>query len=74
MTRKKPKPRRYLIDELTALMRKPTAAPLLKPKEAISIALSAMLPGPAILISPDGPLVRLILQALKLSGYKIEPR
>ncbi|MBR0871175.1 hypothetical protein JQ633_12460 [Bradyrhizobium tropiciagri] len=68
------KPKRVLIDELALSLRKPTAAPLIDPGEAVAVALSISQPGPARLISPDGPMVRLVLLSLKLAGYKIEPR
>lgn len=70
----KKQPKRIIIDELTTLMRKPSAAPLIRPKEAISVALSLAQPGPARMISPDGPMVHMVLLSLKLAGYKIEPR
>ena len=70
------KSRRILIDELaaTTMLRKPTAGPLIEPKEAVAVAISMTLPGPARLVSPDSPMVRLVLLSLKLAGYKIEPR
>lgn len=67
------KPKHFVIDELTALMRKPSAAPLLRPREAITAALSMMIPGPALMISPNGPLVSMILFALSRTGWKIVP-
>lgn len=54
--------------------RKPTAGPLVEPAEAIAISLSMTQPGPARLVSPDGPMVRNVLLALKLAGYKIVAR
>jgi hypothetical protein len=69
------KPRRLLIDELSLTsLRKPSARPLVEPAEAVAVALSIAQPGPARLVSPEGPMVRTVLLAIKLAGYKIEPR
>ncbi|WP_407146271.1 hypothetical protein [Bradyrhizobium sp. ORS 86] len=68
------KPKRVLIDELALSLRKPSANPLIAPNEAVAIALAMTQPGPARLVSPDGPMVRLVLMSLKLAGYKIEPK
>lgn len=71
----RPRPRKrsrqYLIDQLEAFERKPTAAPLVTPAGAISAALTMFVPGPASLVSPKGLGVRLILFALKKTGHKI---
>jgi hypothetical protein len=48
--------------------------PLVDPAEAIAIALSMTQPGPARLISPEGPMVRHVMLAIKLAGYKVVPR
>lgn len=49
--------------------------PLIEPAEAIAIALSMVpLKSTGHICSPDSAAVRLILQSLKLAGYKIEPR
>ncbi|MGJ4888922.1 hypothetical protein ACQR1Y_12050 [Bradyrhizobium sp. HKCCYLRH3099] len=71
MSRRRPK--HVLIDQLAVNLRKPSARPLVEPAEAVAIALSMGQPGPARLISPDGPLVRLILLSIRLAGYSIEP-
>ena len=62
-----------LGDQLAAVLRKPTAAPLLTDLECISHALSLFVPGPASLISPDGLGPRLIKLTLQKMHYKIVP-
>lgn len=52
----------------------PSALPMVEPEEAVAIALSMTQPGPARLISPEGPMVRHVMLALKLAGYKVVPR
>lgn len=64
---------KYLIDQLEALQRDPSAAPLVSPAGAISAALTMFVPGPASLVSPKGLGVRLILFALERTGHKIVP-
>ena len=63
-------------DKLVVLFpqREPSAKPMVEPEEAVAIALSMTQPGPARLISPDGPMVRHVMLALKLAGYKVVPR
>jgi hypothetical protein len=69
------KPRKQLvIDDLAATLRRPSARPLVDPAEAIAIGLSMVQPGSARLVSPDGAPVRMVQLALKLAGWKIEPR
>lgn len=69
------KSRTLVIDQLALNMRKPSAAPLVEPAEAVAIALS-MLPSKSTghICSPESAAVRLILQSLKLAGWKFEPR
>lgn len=66
--------RQRTIDSLATLIRKPTAAPLVTPAEAIAIALSIVRWSPGDLQDPDGRVVQLVLKALKDAGWKIEPR
>jgi hypothetical protein len=66
--------RQLVIDHLALQMRKPTAGPLLEPDEVIACGLSMVLDGPIQHLSPKGRLVRMVLLALKLAGYKIVPR
>lgn len=63
------------IDQIATILRKPTAAPLATPAEAVAIALS-MIPyrWSGRLLSEDSPPVRLVLKALEQAGYKIAPR
>jgi hypothetical protein len=63
------------IDPVAIDARKPRAGPLVEPGEAIAIALS-MLPAKSTgrICSPESPAVRLVLQSIKLAGWKIEPR
>ncbi|MGJ5163187.1 hypothetical protein [Bradyrhizobium sp. HKCCYLR1051] len=65
--------KQLLIDHIAVSLRKPSAGPLVEPAEAVAIALSMAQPGPARLISPEGPMVRLILLSLRLAGYSITP-
>lgn len=62
-----------VFDRIESLQRKPTAAPLLEPEEAIAMAISLFVPGPAELISSKGRGVFLIMRALRQSGYSIVP-
>jgi hypothetical protein len=68
------KAKTLMIDLLALELRKPCAGPLVTPSEAVAIALS-MLPAKSTghICSPDSVAVRLILQALKRAGWKIEP-
>jgi hypothetical protein len=52
----------------------PGPGPLVDPAEAVAIALSIVPSMGKRLLSPDGPEVRTVLLALKLAGWKIEPR
>jgi hypothetical protein len=66
--------RQFTIDRLATLIRKPQAAPLVTPAEAIAIALSVVRWAPGELQDPEGLVVTLVLKALKDAGWKIEPR
>jgi hypothetical protein len=52
----------------------PRPGPLVEPAEAIAIALSMVPSMGKRLLSPEGPEARCVLLALKLAGWKIEPR
>jgi hypothetical protein len=63
------------IDQSALAARKPSAGPLVDPGEAIAIALSMLPPkSTGRICSPQSPAVRLVLQSIKLAGWKIEPR
>ena len=66
--------RQLTIDRLAVQLRKPQAAPLVTPAEAIAIALSVVRWTPGVLQDPDGRTVTLVLKALHEAGWKIEPR
>jgi len=67
--------RKINIDMAALIQRKPSAGPLVEPAEAVAIALS-MVPAKSTghICSPESPAVRLVLQSLKLAGWKIEAR
>lgn len=62
------------IDRSAIAARKPRAAPLVEPAEAVAIALSVAQWKPGGLLDPDGTVVRMVLKAIKDAGWKIEPR
>jgi hypothetical protein len=66
---------KLVIDHSAVAARKPSAGPLVEPGEAIAIALS-MLPAKSTgrICSPNSSAVRLVLQSIKLAGWKMEPR
>lgn len=67
--------RRQLIVDLQAtLARKPTAAPLVTPREAIAVALSMVQWVPGRLHDPDSTVVDLVIRAIDQAGWKIEPK
>lgn len=69
------KPRREVILDLQAtLLRKPTAAPLITPREAIAIALTSAQWVPGRVTGPESTVVDLVLKALDQSGWKIEAK
>jgi len=60
--------RRFITPDVT-----PPGTPLIEPAEAIAIALTTSKVAKNS-FSPDGLVVRLVLQALSRSGWKIVPR
>lgn len=69
------KPARHLvIDDLTKLICKPHATPLIEPGEAIAIALTAADWSPGRIHAADDAVVAMVLRAIHDAGYKIEPR
>ncbi len=65
--------RRLVIDQLATILRKPSAAPLVTPAEAIAIALSTVRYSPGDLLDPDGRVVQLVLRSIREAGWKIVP-
>ncbi|WP_316234638.1 hypothetical protein [Bradyrhizobium sp. SZCCHNR1020] len=65
--------RRYIIDDVGAVLRKPTAAPILEPAEIIAIVLTATQWTPGRKIEPDDLVVEQMLHSLKQHGWKFEP-
>ncbi len=68
-----PAERRYLIDNLATLMRKPTAAPTVLPSEIIAMVLTTTQWKPGRIIGPDDLVVEQILASLKQAGWSITP-
>lgn len=67
--------RQQVMLDLSALIqRKPTAAPLVEPGEAVAIALSMLRWAPGRLHGPDDRTVTLVLKSLDLAGWKIVPK
>lgn len=66
--------RQLVIDRLQLLMRKPSAAPLVEPAEAIAVALSMVRWTPGRMHGPEDRVVTLVLQALDQAGWKVEPK
>jgi len=64
----------FFIDPPATLLRKPTAAPTVRPAECIAIALTAAQWKPGHIMDPDGDIVRLVLQSLDREGWKFEPK
>jgi hypothetical protein len=63
------------IDQAAIDARKPRAGPLLEPAEVIAATLTTVeWRPPKKMIEPDDPVVRLVLEGLRLAGWKIEPR
>ena len=62
---------RINVEQLSGAFR--ARGDLLAPEDVISFALAMCVPGPSWLIAPKGKAVRLVLLALRLSGYKIVP-
>lgn len=67
--------RHLVIDHLTSMMRKPSAAPLLMPDEVIAVVLNMTewTPQACRLLDPDDVVVQEIIRGLKLAGYSITP-
>lgn len=73
MTTRTPAQRRFIIDDLAKVLRKPSAAPTITPGEVIALALNGTqwIPGRPV---QDGDMV--IFQTLRLlrqAGYAIVP-
>lgn len=69
-------PRHFVIDDIAAaLLRKPTAGPLLKPNEIISCGLNYAMQFEfwKFEINEESTVVRAVEQALRLGGYEIKP-
>jgi hypothetical protein len=66
--------RHLLIDELTCMMRQPSAAPTLTADEVIAVVLNMTewIPGDRLL-DPDDVVVQEIKRGLRLAGYSITP-
>lgn len=62
-----------ILDRAALDFRKPCAEPLVKPAEAIAIALSIVRYKPGDLQDPEGRVVTLVLKAIHDAGWKIEP-
>jgi hypothetical protein len=67
-------PARLTIDQAAVDARKPSAGPLVEPKEAIAIALSIVRWKPGDLQDPDGRVVQLVLKAVRDAGWEFVPR
>jgi len=65
--------RRYVIDDLAKVLRKPSAAPTIQPAEVIAIVLTTTQWKPNRILDPDDIVVQSILSSLKEAGWKIEP-
>lgn len=61
------------VDPPASLLRKPTAAPTVRPEECIAVALTASEWKPGNIMDPDGNVVQLVMRALKREGWKIVP-
>lgn len=59
------------IDPPATLLRKPTAAPTIRPAECIAVALTCAQWKPGRIVDPDGEVVRLVLKSLRKEGWKI---
>lgn len=72
-TPRTPAARRYIIDDLAKVLRKPSAAPTITPGELIAITLSTTRWVPGRILGPDDLVVRSIIKMLKDGGYAIVP-
>jgi hypothetical protein len=66
-------PRHFLIDDLAAVLRKPTASPVVQPAEVIATVLTVTQWTPGRMIGPDDLVVEQILSSLKQMGWSITP-
>lgn len=66
--------RHFIIDDLAKVLRRPSAAPTLKPAEVIAIVLTTTHWKPNRILDPDDIVVQSILSSLEEAGWKIEPR
>lgn len=72
MTRS-PAQRRLIIDDLAAVLRRPSAAPTMTPSEVIALTLNTTMWVPGRLLDPDDVVVASIIQMLRQGGYAILP-
>lgn len=63
----------FFVDPPATLLRKPTAAPTVSPRECIALALTCSQWKPGRIVDPDGDIVNLVLSSLKREGWKIVP-
>lgn len=63
----------FFVDPPATLLRKPSAAPTIRPAECIAIALTAAQWKPGRIMDPDGDVVQLVLKSLKREGWDIVP-
>lgn len=63
--------RGFFVDPPSTLLRKPSAAPTIRPAECIAIALTAAQWKPGRIMDPDGDVVQLVLRSLKREGWEI---
>lgn len=65
--------RGLFVEPPATLLRKPTAAPTIRPAECIAVALTCSQWKPGRIVDPDGEVVRLVLRALRDEGWSIVP-
>jgi|GEM_PF-3814036 len=70
----KPSRRQMIVDLQATLLRKPSAAPLVTPRECVAIALSAAQWTPGHLHSPESTVVDLVMKAFDHAGWEIRPK
>lgn len=66
--------RRILIDDLAAILRKPSAAPLLTPGEVIAFALNGTQWIPGRPVEDGDQVIYQMLRLLREAGYLIVPK
>ncbi|MGJ5000552.1 hypothetical protein ACQR10_04460 [Bradyrhizobium sp. HKCCYLRH2060] len=71
---RRPRARRYLIDDLATILRKPTAAPTVEPAEIIAMVLTTTQWQPGRIIEADDPVVDQVLATLEEAGWSVAPR